>query len=77
MRTFHVMASIKLDNEWSEWVSIAGFSLVREDGTDPEAVAHAACNIVHHERTRKVQVEVLNPVTKLYDQRYTYDPITF
>lgn len=75
--SFHVMCSIKLDNDWNEWNSIPGFSLIREHDTDPRSVARDACMIVHHERTRKVQVQVYNPETKLYDLRYEFDPITF
>jgi hypothetical protein len=76
-QTFHVLASIKLDNEWNEWVWVGGFALVRDGETSPAAVAQDACRVVNVARDRTVQIEVYNPETKLYDQRYTFKPLAF
>lgn len=75
-RTYHVMASVKLDNEWNEWTSLPGFALFCDAATTPEQAARRACMIVHHERTRKVEVQVYNASTKLYDLKFIFDPIT-
>lgn len=74
-RTYHVMASIKLDSDWNEWTSLPAFALFCNEDVTPEQAARRACMIVHHERTRRVEVQVYNTKTKLYDMRFFFEPI--
>lgn len=75
VRVFYVRRSIKLDNDWNEWVQIPAFSLTRDSETNSKWVAQQARMIVDHKHEHIVQVEVYNPKTKLYDLRYRYEPV--
>jgi hypothetical protein len=76
-REFHVLVSVHNGTDWNEWTGVPGFTLIKDHLTSPEDIARTACMIVHHERTRKVQVYVYNRKTKLYDQEFNFAPIKF
>lgn len=75
---FHVIVSVKLDNEWNEWVFVGGFSIASLGPDDTyEKAARRARLIVDRKGEDKVEVQVLNNDTKLYDRIFFFDPITF
>jgi len=73
----YVLVSIKLRTGYNDWQSMGGFSFQMPSHASVEDVARRARFVVDRKYEETVQVQVLNPETKKYDQEFTFYKLEF